>query len=1582
MKIRIQTQFSMPSMSTKRFSRLPLWIGAAALLVGAVPAIAELTGVNAGNTISRENRLREESLIAAGIDTGTGSFIYEDRLVTVQGIQEITLDLTYNSLLSGSIGDVGYGWSHPYEAHLDLSTNQQNATVYWDNNRKNSYSRIGTSDQYQGMELSSQYDKLVHQGNGNWWLTLLDGSAYYFDQDGYLTSISNKIGQSLQVNNNGPRVSSVVDSSSSQRLDFYYTGGDCTSGLFSGDCPVLLQRVTDRANRVLLFEYDDKHRLKYLQTPATPVGQNFPSVIPFVVLDIPDNNPQGLQININIQAPQDASSTMGLLQFSSLSISHPAPFTLEVFVTSPSGTTTSFTTKKTTPNWNLGGLATSAFQGETADGTWTVRIVDKQAGQTGTVTDYGLTYTGPTYATELVYGDNNNHITNVIAPDGQIVLTNTYDANGRVVSQDDALANTPPSQFTWAEKPNNSGVTMLYTDRTGAQGIYEHDGNYNLVRITDPLQNVQSWTYDGNGNRIGSTDPLGNLTQFDYDSFGNLKSITDPLGNTTVFEYDSNRNLTGVTDPVGQTSTWEYTNQNEMKRVHDALDNQDTKTYGGSGEIRGNLLADGAGMNYTYASGRITGATHPAEGDSHAAYDDLGRLITTVDGDGFEHQFEYDDRDLPVKDTDERGFATQTFYDSRGRTIRVVDPDHNATTTTYDGNDNVIAVTDPLGNITTYSYDAEDRLIRSTDAAGYSQRFTYDAAGRLTRETDALGNSTRHEYDAGGNEVATYDAKGNQLESVVFNEQNLPVEVTDGLGAKVTMKYDAAQRLIEVTDAEGRKSAFDYDLLDRETSATDPLGRTAEAAYLSDDVVQYLQDARGNRVSFGYDPANRMTSVQHAWGTTSIRYNRRDLPDRVTDPSGRQETFLYDEAGNLSQRTQTKSGATTLTDTFTYDDAGKLTSVNRGNGRRFQATYDDLGRLTSYKNYGGYQVRYTWDDRNNITSMTYPMGETVTYEYDQAGNLTQVTDWADRVTTMAYDVNGLLTRIDFPNSTWRTIEYDELGQTIRRTDYDANGDTIVDYSYSYDTDGRLASETNQAANTPQPFMPQAVSISYRSDRDWIQSYNGQQVSYDSDGNLVQGPLGSNSSVSFTYGSAGTLDKIGNLYQYEYDVDDQIYLMNDLTNQRFHTLTVNPLADTTQVLFDQRYVGSNERFMRYVWGIGLIYAEDENGNIHVHHYDSRGSTVAFSDKDGKVEGRVTYGPYGEIGMRQGFTDSLFLHNGLFGVVTDESGLEFMQFRWYSSQLKRFLQPDAHFGDIDSPGSLNLYSYAGNNPVTRADPKGEFWNIIGGAIIGAIVGVATQAVSDLISGKKPQWQDYAAAAIGGAVGGAIAGACLGTCGPAALVAAGAVSGALDGAGSVVAGSLLRGDAVDVNEAVTAGLIGFALGGATAGVGSKFGGDKALQNLKKIPAKGILKVGKKGTRRAVGRVRFNAKVKQKTIPNVSKFSFSQKVDVPRVQKFRFSTREAAELNSVKYGRVKSFSLLQKYDLDTASQLAVKVKSAVKPVKRARSAVKRSARAGVNKGRKGIYGENRHAKDWETAMKRAGVALPNKPLDFAGTF
>ena len=70
---------------------------------------------------------------------------------------------------------------------------------------------------------------------------------------------------------------------------------------------------------------------------------------------------------------------------------------------------------------------------------------------------------------------------------------------------------------------------------------------------------------------------------------------------------------------------------------------------------------------------------------------------------------------------------------------------------------------------------------------------------------------------------------------------------------------------------------------------------------------------------------------------------------------------------------------------------------------------------------------------------------------------------------------------------------------------------------------------------------------------------------------------------------------------------------------------------------------------------------------------------------------------------------FSRSGLTGKERDtESGLDYFGARYYASSMGRFMSPDPikiTEDRVANPSTLNLYSYAANNPLKYVDPDGQ-------------------------------------------------------------------------------------------------------------------------------------------------------------------------------------------------------------------------------------------------------------------------------------
>lgn len=106
----------------------------------------------------------------------------------------------------------------------------------------------------------------------------------------------------------------------------------------------------------------------------------------------------------------------------------------------------------------------------------------------------------------------------------------------------------------------------------------------------------------------------------------------------------------------------------------------------------------------------------------------------------------------------------------------------------------------------------------------------------------------------------------------------------------------------------------------------------------------------------------------------------------------------------------------------------------------------------------------------------------------------------------------------------------------------------------------------------------------------------------------------------------------------------------------------------------------------------------------YHNDHLGSPVATTDERGDLLWRAHFRPYGE--RQESPTDAAFGNVGYTGHTQDaDSGLVYMQARYYDPVIGRFMAVDPAEVNPESAISFNRYAYANNNPMRFFDPDGR-------------------------------------------------------------------------------------------------------------------------------------------------------------------------------------------------------------------------------------------------------------------------------------
>lgn len=135
-------------------------------------------------------------------------------------------------------------------------------------------------------------------------------------------------------------------------------------------------------------------------------------------------------------------------------------------------------------------------------------------------------------------------------------------------------------------------------------------------------------------------------------------------------------------------------------------------------------------------------------------------------------------------------------------------------------------------------------------------------------------------------------------------------------------------------------------------------------------------------------------------------------------------------------------------------------------------------------------------------------------------------------------------------------------------------------------------------------------------------------------------------------------------------------------------------------------------------------------------DTQNSTESIVKSDGTLAAAYTYTDFGETAELTGSSfDNEICYTG--AVYDAESGLYYMNARYYDPENGRFISQDSYRGELDELDQWHLYAYCANNPINYADSSGHFRvaNWLASSILDAglslLVGVAAPGLSPVKS-----------------------------------------------------------------------------------------------------------------------------------------------------------------------------------------------------------------------------------------------------------
>lgn len=635
------------------------------------------------------------------------------------------------------------------------------------------------------------------------------------------------------------------------------------------------------------------------------------------------------------------------------------------------------------------------------------------------------------------------------------------------------------------------------------------------------------------------------------------------------------------------------------------------------------------------------------------------------------------------------------------------------------------------------------------------QQYVYDNPGRRTvsKAKNAAGTFWQTVVGYNGEQTTMTPPAGGTATMTIVNAHGETTALRQYLSSTPTgtyqstsYGYDRLHRLVSTTDPAELTWSSHYDLEGRLDSSTDPDKGTTTIAY-NGDLTTVTDVGRNISLTSKVDALGRVTAVHDGTGTGGFKRIAKtyDSPVKGTVTSSTRyvgtdaftTTYSNYDDGYRPQTAATTipsslalpwlpAGTYTVSSTYNLDGSAATTTFPATGGLAAEtvtSSYDNTGRPltlagpdgtyvagTSYYSYGavyqtlsgsaGKRVRQTnafEEATGRLTTSsidtegspnTWVEKLTERYGYDPAGNVKNVTETAGAATVsnqcFSYDGLRQLTEawtttagtcqanpstgvVGGPDPYWITYGYDNLtgNRATERRHALTGADTLRTYTYpatgkrhalSYVT----ASEGGTGTDS-YTYDPAGNTLTRN-----IVGKPAQVLSWDEEGHLA------------------TVTDSGGVSSYIYDADGNRLAAKDPAGATVY-LPGFELRKVGSTVTCTRYIGSSTRTPAGLTWIGA---------------DHHGTGQLAIDAATLTSTRRKTDPFGNP---RGTDPTWPNPHGFVGGVRDTTGLTHLGAREYEPNAGRFISDDP-VSDVSDPQQLNGYAYAGNNPVTAADPTG--------------------------------------------------------------------------------------------------------------------------------------------------------------------------------------------------------------------------------------------------------------------------------------
>lgn len=955
--------------------------------------------------------------------------------------------------------------------------------------------------------------------------------------------------------------------------------------------------------------------------------------------------------------------------------------------------------------------------------------------------------------TELYY-DSNNRLSEKKVPLEKDGSRNTiyrvesfiYDEVGNITrkSVKDSKKLFTGREINYTYYDNN--LVKTETDSSGAYIKRYYDKTGNLIKaetLRDTgIYDIERFEYDDQNRLTRSIKLVDEEDIFEAGDFDNIHSLRDDeysekIRIITGYEYDILGNRIKQISP----RAFEYQSGNSNRDkytisfTYDVL-NRPEKI------IRKHSGRDVYLQYYYDEAGNKIKERNERGYETSYTYDTVNRLETITDSKGSIIVYSYDLAGNKVSETNAKGNSMTYSYDKLGRLETIKDPyDKVITRNIYDSNGNVIEQIDAKGYRTQYEYDLAGRVIEIIDpeaaqlgGSRFTVKYEYNPFGDRVEETNGLGDTTVYSYDGGGRLLEVIDALGVST-SYTYDKAGNKLTMLDGRGKITSYSYGAFGMLVKVTNPENKEIAYKYDIVGNVANIVDKNGNNILYTYddrnllltqevvETNDIIEYDYDAVGNRIR-----------MEDESGTTIYSYDENNWLEEITKDGQDYISYTYDEIGNIETVTDKKG----FTVEYSYDKSSRMETVDY-DGNTTTYSYDDNGNRKSITYDGGVKEEYSYDKNNRLLRLTNrkPNGSIISsysYTYDLAGRQITKTD-SYGTTDYTYDEAGRVLKIEAPGKTTIYI-YDKAGnrqsQTETYTSVQPSGYidqiTQTQVQYKQKKSEYIYSSANMLLKLVEKMYDEEGTEVIEKTTSYLYDNNGnelrQMASYILPHNMTmkqstggslhgEGVEGSINTliekVENTFDGFNRLKKVDRVKDGERSIVTYLYNGDGLrTRKEVHKSSEGYAKKVTNYYYDRQHVTleineAGNIKARYVRGINYIARYGESDDLSYYLYNGHGDVVQTVSEAGQTLNQYDYDIFGNPTLTVETYENAIRYAGEF--YDEETGLYYLRARYYNPYTGRFISEDSYWGEDANPLSLNLYTYAYNNPIMYVDPSGH-------------------------------------------------------------------------------------------------------------------------------------------------------------------------------------------------------------------------------------------------------------------------------------